>query len=495
MRYKNLIRKVCVIVLLVALTLCFYACSKNDKPNSEPVSSSTQSENETKMVFATRATKAVSGNCGEAATWTYETGSQTLTIKGTGQVNDNVSMNQWAGYAEKIVIEEGITGFYGGIFNDFINIKEIDLPNTPMEISEEDFSETAYYKDSNNWDNGVLYIDNHLVKALETTNGKYTVKNGTIAICFRAFWGSEISEIVLPDSVVKIGNEALTKCYSLKSIYIGSGLQDFSGSVFEEGTEIEFYTGPYLLEKIEVSKHNNFLSSENGVLYNKDKTELLWYPASSSAKELSMPDTVQTISWLAFINAANLETLILGDNVTAPDFLLYGCNSLKKVYVGKSLQYDDEIGWIFNNCPSLEFIDVHMQNPNYSSVEGVLFNKNKTTLVKYPAAKKGVEYNIPDNVTTIANYAITKVIYLEKLFIGKNVTNLAPSCIGYFDDDWSSSGMVLYKIYYEGTSNQWESISSDLYSEPIVYYNSEKFTETKSPEVLTTKKSNMFDWF
>lgn len=495
MRYKNLIRKVCVIVLLAALTLCFYACSKNDKSNSESVVSTTQSEDETEMVFATRATKATSGTCGETATWIYDAVSRTLTIKGTGQINDESSMNQWASYTENIVIEEGITDFYGGVFSDFINVRNIDLPDIPINISEYTFSETAYCKDSSNWDNGVLYIDNHLVKALETTNGKYTVKSGTIAICFRAFWGSGISEIVLPDSVVKIGNEALTKCHSLKSIYIGSGLQEFSENVFDERTEIEFYSGPYLLEKIEVSKNNKYLSSENGVLYNKDKTELLWYPASSSAKELSMPDTVQTISWLAFINAANLETLILGNNVTAPDFLLYGCISLKKVYIGKSLQYDDEIGWIFNNCPSLEFIDVHIQNPNYSSVEGVLFNKNKTTLVKYPAAKKGVEYNIPDSVTTIANYAITKVIYLEKLFISKNVINLSPSCIGYFDDDRSSLRIVTYKIYYEGTSNQWDSISSELYSEPIVYYNSDKFLGTKTPEVLTTKKSNVFDWF
>lgn len=123
-----------------------------------------------------------------------------------------------------------------------------------------------------------------------------------------------------------------------------------------------------------------------------------------------------------------------------------------------------------------------------------MFNKNKTTLVKYPAAKKDIEYEIPNSVTTLANDAFAQVIYLEKLFIGKIVVNLEPSSIGYFNDDVGGTYVVTYKIYYEGTSNQWDSISSELYSEPIVYYNSEKFTETKSTEVLTTQ-FNMFDWF
>lgn len=54
MRYKNLVKKASIITTLVALILCLYACSKNDKPNSESVSFSTQSEDETKMIFSTR---------------------------------------------------------------------------------------------------------------------------------------------------------------------------------------------------------------------------------------------------------------------------------------------------------------------------------------------------------------------------------------------------------------------------------------------------------
>ena len=81
----------------------------------------------------------------------------------------------------------------------------------------------------------------------------------------------------------------------------------------------------------------------------------------------------------------------------------------------------------FYNCTSLASISVDSANINFSSAEGVLFNKNKTTLVQYPPSKTGNTYTIPASVTSIGNYAFQSCTNLDSVTIGNSVTSIGNS--------------------------------------------------------------------
>ena len=126
------------------------------------------------------------------------------------------------------------------------------------------------------------------------------------------------------------------------------------------------------------SNNANYSSDTNGVLFNKNKTTLIRYPLYSSISSYTVPSTVKTISGKAFDSSRNLKSLTLGSAVT----------SIKD--------------GAFSDCTELSGITVAEGNKYYSSDKtGVLFNANKTTLIKYPSANTAKTYVVPSTVTTI----------------------------------------------------------------------------------------------
>ncbi|MBR4867877.1 MAG: leucine-rich repeat protein, partial [Clostridia bacterium] len=84
------------------------------------------------------------------------------------------------------------------------------------------FSGTAYYNDKSNWDSGVLYIGNHLIKAKDTITGTYTIKAGTKTIADSAFSDCKrLTTVTIPNSVTTLGDHAFSNCDSLTSVTIG----------------------------------------------------------------------------------------------------------------------------------------------------------------------------------------------------------------------------------------------------------------------------------
>ena len=81
----------------------------------------------------------------------------------------------------------------------------------------------------------------------------------------------------------------------------------------------------------------------------------------------------------------------------------------------------------FERCSNLDFIEVEPENLNYCSIGGVLFNKNRTTLIKYPAKKRGTTYAIPISVKCIARSAFMDCKNLTSIEIPINVTSIKES--------------------------------------------------------------------
>lgn len=151
---------------------------------------------------------------------------------------------------------------------------------------------------------------------------------------------------------------------------------------------------------IEVDESNVNFKSIDGVLYNKDGTELKLYPVGKSGDTFRVPDGVTSIPVHA-IETYKIKYLDLNEVETAN---IWGNSYLERVTLGASTQ---KVSITYN--PRLKEFVVPEENQWYSADDGILFNKYKTILVKCPDAKDIGEYSIPSTVTTIGNSAFYDV--------------------------------------------------------------------------------------
>ena len=225
---------------------------------------------------------------------------------------------------------------------------------------------------------------------------------------------TKITSIAMPDSVAYIGRSAFYNCTSLKSITIPDGVKEIGYAAFSECAGLVSVKIPdnvtkigdsafincANLTKIDVTAGNKYYSSANGVLFNKDKSELICYPAGIKNVGYSIPDGVTVIRDRAFNK----------------------CLSLNSITIPKSVQ--DIETYSFFGCTSLEAINVAASNKNYADVNGFLFSKDKTKIVCYPANKKNMSYSIPVSVKVVGVAAFRDCIYLKGITIPDSVTNI-----------------------------------------------------------------------
>ncbi|MBR3780749.1 MAG: leucine-rich repeat protein [Clostridia bacterium] len=438
---------------------------------------------------------------------------------------------------ENYSVKHGTTTIANGVFLGIENLNKIEIPDSVKNIGWASFYNTGYYNNPDNRDkNGVLYIGNFLVDAdEEKVSGKYTVKEGTKAICDYAFQGSnKLTGISFPDSLTYIGKNAFAICDKLKNAdwssrtkYIGNNafsLCDIQNINIPSNT---VYIGNGAFEKfssITVDKNNSYYSSdEHGVLFNKEKTRLICFPNNSSLTSYSIPDSVKTIGTAAFKHNNNLKNIIIPygvENIETEAFKY--CSALTDIEIPASVCYISDNAFV--NCISLNRITVDKNNSCYSSDEyGVLFDKYQTELILYPRFSAVKTYNIPDSVSRIKNGAFRLCIMLEEVVIPATVYNIEHGAFdksgltavtvkesnpNYTSDNFGvlynkdftellyypcnsemknyeisdrvlkissiSSPENLTDIYYSGTQEEWENISSDANfgERVVVHYNS-----------------------
>ncbi|MBR1592731.1 MAG: leucine-rich repeat domain-containing protein [Ruminococcus sp.] len=151
-----------------------------------------------------------------------------------------------------------------------------------------------------------------------------TIPDSVTNIGYGAFYGcSSLTSVIIPDSVKSIGTYAFNSCIALTSVTI-------SDSVTSIGIHTFYWCNS--LTGIEVSEKNPNYSSENGVLFNKDKTELIQYPIGNTETEYHIPDSVINIAENAFFHSKRLTSVTIPDSVTSIGRGAFGgCESLTSV--------------------------------------------------------------------------------------------------------------------------------------------------------------------
>ncbi|MBQ9898904.1 MAG: leucine-rich repeat domain-containing protein [Ruminococcus sp.] len=186
-----------------------------------------------------------------------------------------------------------------------------------------------------------------------------------------AFASAVCGEVIIPESVKTIDKLAFYGCTSITSITI-KGAETIGDGCFEECSALttiningscrtieggEPFSGCRALREINITGTGVSYSSENGVLYNSDKTTLIAYPAGRTDKKFTAPKSVKTISQSAFYNAENLESVDISHAETIAPYAFENCTKLTKVKLSKGLLSVGQ--YAFLGCTELKGIRVY----------------------------------------------------------------------------------------------------------------------------------------
>ena len=210
-----------------------------------------------------------------------------------------------------------------------------------------------------------------------------TIPDGVTSIGSHAFYGcSSLTSITIPDGVTSIGSYAFYICTNLTNVTIGNGVTSIGSSAFEGCIYLTSLTIPNSVTSIDDSA----------------------FEICSSLKSIRIPNSVTSIGDDAFRGCRRLTNVTIGNGVTSIGWGAFrGCSSLTSITIPDSVT---SIGNSpFLGCSYLTSIVVDNDNQYFTSIDGNLYNKDKTKLIQYAIGKTDSSFIIPDSVTSIGHAA------------------------------------------------------------------------------------------
>ena len=210
-----------------------------------------------------------------------------------------------------VTIPSSVISIGAQVFSKCTSLSSVNIPSSVKYIGENPFDRTALYNDPSNWVDNVLYVDNCLINAKPELGENYKIVEGTRVIADRAFLGYfSTTSLTIPSSVVNIGTRAFSSLYELTDIQVESG--------------------------------NPAYLSENGVLYDADKTILLHYPRVKKDDTLTIPSSLRYIGEYVFEGCDYLTT-IEWNAVNFQDFISSSdapnCKYVSTLVIGEGVEH------------------------------------------------------------------------------------------------------------------------------------------------------------
>jgi len=280
------------------------------------------------------------------------------------------------GSVTDVTIKDGTKWIDNRTFKNGSGIKSVTIPASITDSI--DFRDV--FNGCGNTLEAINIAEDH--EKYKSVDGVVYSKDGkNLIYCPRAKKGT----ITLPDGTETINSDALEHCDGITAVNLSVNTKSFNSN------DLNLYMAN--LDAVNVPAANTNFKSENGILYNKTKTYLYFYP-KNKAGAYTMPDTLSDTYYYAFQNAKGIT------EINAPDTMRYLNPSNN-----------------FVNTPALKAINIDENNQWYSSVNGVLYSKDQKRLYKVPDAYAG-DVTLPETVTNIDdNYTFNNCTGIKKLTI------------------------------------------------------------------------------
>jgi len=281
--------------------------------------------------------------------------------------------------------------------NDYVS--EVMIPLSVTKISNNAFSNTLYLK-------------------------SLIIPNSVVSIGEEAFANSTLSSIIIPDSIVSIGAHAFKSCHLLSSITIpnsvlsigegafsGSGLKSISIPVSIKTIPDSSFYGCIYLKSVHL--HNTVTSIGNSA-----------FGACSELVDIRIPDSVNYIGDMAF-SECPVKIFNIPDSVTFIGSNVFFNSGLETINIHKSKA--NFTAYTFADSACLERIIVDPENTDFSSIDGVLFNKAGTTLICVPPNYKIKTYQVPSTVCKIEDHAFQNCNNIEEVILPDSLIEIGSS--------------------------------------------------------------------
>ena len=322
------------------------------------------------LILLTSLTSGVSlaagGECGEGVRWDYEDGQ--LTISGSGYMYDwsDSGETPWADYnthITRVSVGDGVISIGSGAFSDLYNLTEISFGNRLRRIGDMAFSNCI-----------------------------------------------ALGGFTLPDSLESVGSFAFASDYSVTKIAIPASVSHIGYGAFADMKA---------LTEITVANGNTHFASDSGALYTSGPAELITCPAGLTGS-FTMPETVTSIGIYALMGC-QITSISLPESLrTIGEEAFNVCGNLRQIEIPRNVQSIGDSA--FNEC-ALISITVADGNRYYSADDGILYNYSGDRLICYPIGRDATDFNVPDRVTAINDYAFA-YSKLKSVTVGDGVEKI-----------------------------------------------------------------------
>ncbi len=264
------------------------------------------------------------------------------------------------------------------------------------------------------------FEDNTVVKKIVLGAGVKKIKSWAFCRC------TALEEMVLPNSVTKLENAAFESCTALKKIVLSENITQLSGGVFSGCSALKKIVIPRNIKRI---KTHAFLDCKSLVSVQIENNDLKLgdgaFEGCSSLKKINLPANLKVISIDAFSRCSSLKKIEIPASVQRIyKGAFYGCKKLKKIKFSKNVVEISSDA--FMGCYALKKYEIDKKNKKYSVKKGILYNKDKTKLISYPAGKRAKVFQCDSSVKKIGDGAFSYNKFIRKVVLnGQKVGGFA----------------------------------------------------------------------
>lgn len=307
-----------------------------------------------------------------------------------------------------VTIGDTVTSIGREAFSDCPYLETIHLHDSITNIDRMAFENTQYYKNSANWENGVLYLGNYLLAATKWTEGSCVIRDGTTFIADYAFKGCDrITSITIPDSVTTIGGSAFSGCHGFTAVTIPNSVKTIDYEAF--------------------STCNNLVS-------------------------VTIPNSVTTIGSEAFYACKNLSEIAIGNGIESLGSRVF----VGTAYYNNSNNWERTSNFTHDKALYLEnyLIGVHYNSHGHAVKEGTLCIADDV----FQQLHNLEEVYLPDSLRIIPQGLFSNCANLVRVSIGNTIKFFPPRIFSH-DRPYTKT----IEITFRGAKAEWEAIEKHMY--------------------------------